>query len=164
MEISNQERIDLKRLITESQCEDNTVNIRELKHSSFIRNDIQKLAKLVHEQGEREDLSIEEFDQLTKNSVPFLVNHYFDIYIRIMKKELNFEIMARVLNVLATIEDGKVDQHEGSVIVGKILKELYLDSAIRRGENLDKQYAEEKPVLVTGKPISWKTYKKNSLP
>jgi hypothetical protein len=32
-----------------------------------------------------------------------------------------------------------INGSEGSVIIGKILKELYLDSAIRRGENLDKE-------------------------
>ena len=32
-----------------------------------------------------------------------------------------------------------VDQHEGSVMVGKLLKELFVDSALKRPENLDKE-------------------------
>ena len=39
----------------------------------------------------------------------------------------------------------KVDQHEGSVLVGKLLKELYVDSALRRSENLDKEYGSTTP-------------------
>jgi hypothetical protein len=45
------------------------------------------------------------------------------------------------VRVLEMIEDGKVDQSEGSVIVGKFLKELYVDSALRRADNLDKANA-----------------------
>jgi hypothetical protein len=38
---------------------------------------------------------------------------------------------------LRDIEDGKLDQHEGSFEVGKILKSIYVDSALKRAENLD---------------------------
>ena len=41
----------------------------------------------------------------------------------------------------------------------KILKEIYVDSALRRGDNLDKQYASEKIAPIEGKKISWKEYK-----
>jgi hypothetical protein len=68
--------------------------------------------------------------------------------------------MTKLLIVLKLIEDGKVDQHEGSVMVGRYLKELYIDSAIKHGENLDKQYdSESKPEKIEGKKISWKEYK-----
>ena len=68
--------------------------------------------------------------------------------------------MYNLLEVLQTIEDGKVDQHEGSVVCGKLLKELYIDSAIRRGENLDKENIVEPVVYAEAKNISWKDYKK----
>jgi hypothetical protein len=45
-------------------------------------------------------------------------------------------------------------------MVGKVLKELYIDSAVKRGENLDKIYEAEKPQLIEGKEVSWKQYKK----
>ena len=37
-----------------------------------------------------------------------------------------------LLMILKRIEDGELDQHEGSYEVGKILKELYVDSALRK--------------------------------
>ena len=69
--------------------------------------------------------------------------------------------MTKLLMVLKMIEVGKVDQHEGSVIFGRILKELYLDSAVKHADNLDKKnkgYEVDKHV-VESKPISWKEFK-----
>jgi hypothetical protein len=41
--------------------------------------------------------------------------------------------------------------------VGKILKELYLDSAVRRGENLDKEHPPAPKA--ENKFVSWSEYK-----
>ena len=104
----------------------------------------------------------EDIVEEAKVLVPFLANGYTDIFNKVIRNEINFEILGKLLYVLKAIEDEKVDQHEGSVLVGKILKELYLDSAVRHGENLDKKHAAEeppKPKLVEGKSISWKEYK-----
>jgi hypothetical protein len=70
---------------------------------------------------------------------------------------MDLEIMSRLLAVLKLIEDGKVDQHEASVQVGKILKELYVDSALKVCKKKDEEQAEqeEAPVYVQEKPISW---------
>jgi hypothetical protein len=70
--------------------------------------------------------------------------------------------MTQLLTVLKLIEDGKVDQYNGSVMVGKVLKELYIDSAMKRGENLDKEYEKDRVVPIEGKAISWKQYKQMS--
>ena len=78
-----------------------------------------------------------------------------------MKDERDFAIMSRLLIVLKLIEDGKVDQHEGSVMVGKILKELYIDSALKSAENIDKKYADDaalKPKSAEN-TISWQEWK-----
>jgi hypothetical protein len=68
--------------------------------------------------------------------------------------------MTKLLTVLKMIEDGKVDQHEGSVMVGKILKELYIDSATKRADNIDKEYEDQKVQPIEGKKVSWSEYKK----
>jgi hypothetical protein len=49
-------------------------------------------------------------------------------------------ILGRLLGVLKLIEDGKVGQHEASVEVGKLLKQIYIDSALKKSEKLDKQH------------------------
>ena len=65
-------------------------------------------------------------------------------------------LMKQMLTILKQIEDGKVDQHEGSFSVGKLLKEIYIDSALKTSENLDKEHNEETKEYVEPKNISWK--------
>ena len=158
--LTAQETIDLKRLISESDCEDNTANIRMLKHSALIRADIVTLTKFIGTVGQASSLDPSEFERMARATVPFLADHYHDIFMRIMKKEMDLDIMHRVLLVLEGIEAGTLDQHEGSVVVGKLLKELYLDSAVRRGQHLDEQYAQEQVPKEEGKSVSWSAFKK----
>ena len=63
------------------------------------------------------------------------------------------------LDVLRQIEDGKVDQHEGSVLVGKILKELYVDSALKRCNAINETIDTPETTYADAKTISWKQYK-----
>lgn len=158
--LTDNERIHLKKLINESECEDNTPNIRRLKHSTKIRDDVRKIDTL---QQSHEEMMINdnaEFEQLCIQECPFLYTNYTDIFNKLMKKELDLTIMTKLLIILKLIEDEKVDQHEGSVMCGKVLKELYIDSATKRMDNLDKIHNEEKELPNTGKSVSWKDYKK----
>jgi hypothetical protein len=75
-------------------------------------------------------------------------------------------MLNKFLNVLKQIEDGKIDQHEGSYMVGTILKEIYIDSALKKAEKTDKKDNKNKKDDKPIKPvkISWKEYKeKNNL-
>ena len=101
----------------------------------------------------------DEFKELCMGECAFLYNGYTDIFNKLLKDEINLGIFAKMIKVLKRIETGEMDQHEGSVVVGKILKELYVDSALRRGENLDKEYAAQKTEPVEAKEVSWKQYK-----
>lgn len=130
--ITREESIRLSELIKESEhCEDNTESIRLLKHSVLIRQDIVRL------QAYRlEERDADVFVENAKTRCFFLYKQYPDIFQKLLKNEIDLEIMDKVLDVLRMIENGQVDQHEGSVLVGKILKELYIDSAMRRAMNL----------------------------
>jgi len=158
MNITNDERINLKNLLSRSEdAVDNTESIRKLKHSNSIAADILKIKKLktAFQPGQ-------ELEALCREQCPFLYNKYTDIFNRIVKDELDLAIMGQLLTVIKMIEDEKVDQHEGSVIVGKILKELYVDSALRKADKLNEKYGstkEEEAVKVEGKKISWKEFK-----
>ena len=44
-------------------------------------------------------------------------------------------------------------------MVGKILKEMYIDTALKRSDKLDKEHGEEKVEENDGKKLSWKEYK-----
>jgi hypothetical protein len=154
-----EEKLNLKRLIDNSDCENNTDTIRRVKHSVKIRDDIRRLENLKKTDGYMRATDPAEFLELCKKQAWFLFSNYTDIFNKILKDELDLGIMSRLLAVLKMIEDSKVDQHEGSVMVGKILKELYVDSALKRGENLDREDAETKLPPVEGKKISWNEFK-----
>ena len=157
--MDSQERLNLKKLIDEMECENNTENIRKLKHSVLIRDDVRRMEQLKTANAELRNQDPGAFKEICETACPFLFNQYTDIFNKVLKDELDLTIMTKLLTVLKLIEDGKVDQHEGSVMFGKILKELYLDSAVKRADNLDKENEHMRVTPVEGKTISWKQYK-----
>lgn len=155
--MNKNEKLQLKKMISEADCDDNTEAIRRLKHSTRIRDELRTIDTL---RNANKDMDKENFSFLCISECNFLYTNYSDIFHKAVANELDYLLMTKVLTVLRQIEDGNVDQHEGSVVVGKLLKELYVDSALRHADNLDKQYeSEEKPTLYDGKKISWKEYR-----
>ena len=61
--LTDNERIHLKKLINESECEDNTPNIRRLKHSTKIRDDVRKIDTL---QQSHVEMMVNDFDAFEK--------------------------------------------------------------------------------------------------
>jgi len=165
--ITNEEKIDLKRLLQKTVAEegegaidDNTDQIRCLKHSVRIMEDIRTFAHFKQDHEALRESDPDRYNDLAGYACAFLKEHYLDIFQRMLRNEIDYNILLRMLAVLRRIEDGNVDQHEGSVEVGKILKELYVDSALRRGQNLDEKYADDKPVVHDGMSgVSWRDYK-----
>ena len=162
--LTDDERLNLKNLMNELDYVDNTETIRRLKHSVRIRDDIRKLEKLKVDHANMRITSPENFFNIANTECKFLYDNYTDIFRRAMRDEIDVVIMSRLLIVLKLIEDGQLDQQDGSVRVGKILKELYLDSAVKRADALSNKYDNEKPPLEDGKKISWKNYKDGGMP
>ena len=149
--MNSKERLDLKKLINESDCENNTEKIRQLKHSELIFKDIQSFLSLKLQHENDPDFK----DQCIKKCA-FLYQYYTDIFHKLCNNELNLVLMERLLNTLAQIEQGKVDQHEASVIVGKLLKEIYIDSALAKSKKIDEA---NQITYKESKAISYKEYK-----
>jgi hypothetical protein len=75
------------------------------------------------------------------------------------KDELDVSLFFKLLDVLKSIEDEELDQHEGSFKVGTLLKEIYIDSCLKRSEKLDELH---EPANEAKKPeinVSWKQFK-----
>jgi len=153
--LTKQENLDLKKLLRESEATDNTEHIRRVKHSLKIRDDVLALTKL-KETCPKEQLSIKSLE-----IAPFLHENYPDIFKKVVNDELDLEIMSRLLLILKLIEDQRVDQHEASVMVGKILKELYVDSALKKCKKMDEAQSEGEvqQTFAEEKPISWKQWR-----
>jgi len=160
--MNNQERLHLSKLINANDVEDVTQNIRDRKHSTLIKDDIDKMMIVKRDYAKLAVTSPEEFESILKNGSKFLFTNYFDIFNRVKKNELNFEIMGKFISILKMIEDEEIDQHTGAFQVGKLLKELYIDSAITRGNKIDEKYKNDDSEVDTRPPpenISWAKYK-----
>lgn len=157
--LSDHERLNLKKLVSEMEGEDNTYNIRRVKHSVPMRDDVRTMDTLKQTHAAMRTNSPDEFKSLCQSKCSFLYNNYTDIFNKMISDELDLTIMTKLLTVLKLIEDGKTDQHEGSVMVGKLLKELYVDSAAKRIGNLDKLHEGERVEENVGKPLSWRDFK-----
>lgn len=158
-ELTNDERLNLKKMITESGCDDNTANIRRLKHSVLMRDDIRKLDTLKNTHIDMKNNKNDDFIILCQNECEFLYANYTDMFNKLVKDELDLTIMTKLLTVLKLIEDSNVDQHEGSVMVGKILKELYVDSATTKLDKMNMERDGENEPMSVGKAVSWKQFK-----
>jgi hypothetical protein len=143
-------------MIKANNVEDQTDFIRNLKHSQIIRNEVNTMI-MIKAKFKGDDAKIHEE---CVNDCNFLFTYYTDIYNKVRKDEIDINILNKFLDVLKRIEDGELDQHEGSFLVGSILKELYVDSALKKAEKLnanEEQREEPKKPLVE---ISYKQFKK----
>lgn len=142
------ERIKLHDLIRENDVQDNTENIRRLKHSELIRNDVKKIQILINSIG------IGDFKLLDQACLPhcnFLFTNYTHIYNRLLKNQIDYTILYKFLDCLKSIEYEKQTQHEASYEIGMLLKKLYIDPKIQEQNEENKKRE--------SKPISWLEYK-----
>ena len=152
-------RLKLNQMIHENNVTDQTQLIRELKHSVIIKKEVNKILELMNES---KNASYEEIRNMTMEECYFMFAYYTDIYNRIIKKEISVPILFKFLNVLEKIENGQLGQHEGSYLVGNILKELYIDSALKKAEKLDANSEKVPEPKKANIDISWKQFKKMS--
>ena len=135
--LSNDQRLHLQQLMKENNIEDNTNNIKNIRHSGLIRTDLNHLLYIKNKNKDLEKNDPEEFDNLCIRECSFLFNNYTDIFNKIKKDLIDLNILDYFLKTLKKIEDGEVDQNEGSYLVGELLKKIYVDSALRREKKID---------------------------
>lgn len=154
--MDDKQRLQLHAMIGEHDVIDQTELIRELKHSETLKREINKLVELRSEISDETDLHMAGIEHCA-----FLFTYYTDIYNKIRKNEIDLDILDSLLLVLKDIEEGKTDQHEGSFRVGTILKELYVDSAIKKCDKLDKiNMSREDDNTSSERVIQYSEYKK----
>jgi len=156
--MDEKQRLHLQKMIAANNVEDQTESIRRLKHSSILRNELNNMILIKAKyRDDPEKIHLE-----CMNQCNFLFTYYTDIYNKIRKDEIDINILYQFLDVLKKIEDGHLDQHEGSFQVGTILKKLYVDSALKKAEKLE----EENKINNNQEPskpsvqINWKQFKR----
>lgn len=149
-------RLQLQKMLKENDVLDQTELIRELKHSVIMKKEVNTLLELRRKYPRDEEaLNMEGMIECS-----FLFNYYTDLYNKIRKNEIDVRILFQFIEVLEKIEDGVLDQHEGSFMVGTLLKKIYVDSALKKADMLDEKNNEidSKPAPEPLK-ISWKAFK-----
>jgi hypothetical protein len=158
--LNDSDRLQLQQMIKANDVEDQTGLIRTTKHSQQIREEVKKLHELKKEHADLAKTDPTELDNICISNCSFLFERYTDIYNRVFKDELDLNILDKFIDALKDIEDGNADQHEASVKVGKYLKELYIDSALKKTEKNDLKAAEENDTkVVEPMEVSWAEYK-----
>lgn len=141
--MNNKEKQQLQKMIDDNSVEDNTELIRNLKHSDKILTDIQNILILKKKYSKMEDTL--EKQTIFQNECNFLYTNYKYLFEKIYMNQLDLNVLQKMLQILAKIENKELDQHTGSFEVGKLLKTIYIDSVIYEKDN--------------SKNVSWKKYK-----
>ena len=150
------QRLQLANMIKANNVEDQTDLIRNLKHSQVLRNEVNTMILLKAKYKGNDETIYNE----CVNECGFLFTYYTDIFNKVRKDEIDIGMLNKFLDVLRRIEDGELDQHEGSFLVGTILKELYVDSALKKAEKLDEITEKKEEPKKAEVKISWRQFKK----
>ena len=154
------DKLNLNKMINANNVQDCTEDIRTKKHSKLIRTDVTTLLTLKQKYKRLSQSNPTQFDAMCVSQCNFLFNNYTDIFNKVKKDEMNLSILEQLLDVLQQIEDGILDQHAGAFEVGKLLKAMYIDSALLKAEKIDKKTGKK---TVSSKPvekkITWAEYK-----
>ena len=162
--MDDKQRLNLQEMIKAYDADDNTSKIRNLKHSRRIRDDVEKFVNLKKKYSRMMTFEPKKFEKLVISHCNFLWNNYTNIFNRLMKDELNVNILRAFIKKLKEIEDGVIDQHEASVHIGQILKEMYVDSALKREKNYEEsENKNKKKEKQPTRNISWSQFKKMQL-
>lgn len=158
--MNEQDRLQLGKMIRANNVEDVTHNIRERKHSPKIQADIDTM---IHLKSKHASMEESQLYSLLETQCSFLFTYYTDIFNRLKKDELSLEIMSKFIDILHKIEHDEIDQHEGAFLVGKYLKEIYIDSALQRGNKLDMQNLNVDETQVVPLNITWGQYRHHTI-
>ena len=153
------DRLNLQKMIAANDVVDQTNSIRELKHSDKIWKDVQTMLLLKNKYSRIKNT--ESFDSIICKNCNFLFTNYTDIYNKLLKDEIDVNILYHFIQELKNIENGKSDQHESSFKIGTLLKELYIDSALKKADSLNKNGETVK--YRKSKKITWDQFKKIEL-
>jgi len=152
--LSESDRYQLSKMSNEFV--DKTEQIRASKNSIKLRENIIAFLRI---KKENPGLPKADLEPLILAECHFLFYEYMELYNLLLKEDMDPSILFQLLDVLKDIEDGLCDQTEGSVRVGTLLKEIYIDQKLAETRKRDALYASPEPMKP--KAIHWKDYKEN---
>tara|TARA_B100000963_G_scaffold213928_1_gene186524 strand:- start:1770 stop:2270 length:501 start_codon:yes stop_codon:yes gene_type:complete len=156
--IDDETRLKFNELLKESDASDNTEKIRKLKHSSKIKEQVSIMMDIKRRYSRLDKNTL---DKMIDTQCNWLFTHYFNLFNKLKKDELDIQILGQFVNALKAVEDGNMDQHEASVRVGQILKKLYIDSALKKDKKEEaKRERQRKKKKNRKNQLTWSQFKK----
>tara|TARA_Y100000591_G_C21578410_1_gene567006 strand:+ start:93 stop:596 length:504 start_codon:yes stop_codon:yes gene_type:complete len=161
--MDNNLRNQLNKMVKEYKSEETTNNIRQERNSVKIHRDVQTMLNLKVKYARLRKSNKDQFKNMAINKCNFLFTNFTNLFHRLYNDELDLNILFQMIQVLEKIELGKIDQHEGSYLVGDILKKLYIDSALKKEAKTKKNKKNKKvEKKIPTKKISWNDFKKSA--
>ena len=159
MNLSPEDKAKLAKLVDANQAVDNSEKIRKLRHSPLLDADIIAMTQLKVSHARLLETKPDLFEAMARTQCDFTANNYPGIFSRLLKGTLDISLLRKLISVLQRIERGDLSQHEASVAVGMILKDIYIDKALEGKEGgTDGSGDRAEP-----KQISWSQYSKMSV-
>jgi len=118
---------------------DNTDYIREQKYSDKIKLDVEKLMIFKSKHKELLATNRQEYDAKIKEECSFLSSTFPEVLDKLKEDNIDMKLMFQIIQIYRQIEEGKIDQHEASFMLGTVLKEIYVDTVIsKEAQNREK--------------------------
>ena len=152
--MNNNQKRQLDKLIQENNVQDNTTQIRKERKSTQIRESVKYI-----EGVKRKLHNTRDFRQLDKECMKggsYLFINFPNIYNKLLKYQIDVNILNKFLDELERIETGKQNQHEASFRIGNLLKEMYIDTKLETPQEETKQKQDSSQP----KKISYSDFKK----
>lgn len=128
--MNTKQKKQLKKIIKENDVKDNTRMIRKDKKSSKIRKEVDIIQEIKIQENLDDLTSVENKHDL-KNKCANLYKNYSTLYEKLVKNQIDINILHTFLDELEKIERGVLNQHEASYNIGVLLKSLYVDKELK---------------------------------
>ena len=163
MNMNNEEKRKLDQMIAQNNTVDNTSNIRKERKSKQIRDCVAKIQNIKRKHHNTRDFKV--LDAEAMKSCGYLFTNFPNIYNKLLKYQIDVKILYQFLDELERVENGELNQHEASFVIGNILKEMYIDPRIDSEGNMKPtQKKESKKIKERNsnkvKSLSWADFKK----
>lgn len=142
------QKLQLNEMMKQNNTVDNTHLIRELKHSSLLRENVERMIEIKRTVDDETDRA-----KQCEKECYFLYEKYTQLYHRLYKNKVDMSILNVFLQILSKIENGECTQQEASFEIGTLLKNMYVDPELKKNEKTFK----------LSKNIQWQEYKQTVL-
>ena len=114
---------------------DNTELIRNQKMGSTFEKEVAIMNKILNKYKNKNKYEL--VREKCINECPILFEHNTLLFNKIIKQEIDLDLLTEFINIMKEIENGICDYNSACVKISEILKCIYIDSALKKSDKLD---------------------------